>query len=141
MAQTSTQSTPILLPEAAGASLVYCTPFNRVIALDPGSGEQRWDFDPRINRGGDRPFRCRGVSYAEEPGDKPPGTPCRHRLFLATHDRQLWAVDAADGKPCAAFGDGGRVALYGSSDHPHRGRSAMPPRPWSPMAWWSPAPR
>ncbi|MEQ8803549.1 MAG: pyrroloquinoline quinone-dependent dehydrogenase, partial [Haliea sp.] len=64
MAQTSTQSTPILLPAAAGASLVYCTPFNRVIALDPGSGEQRWDFDPQINRGGDRPFRCRGVSYA-----------------------------------------------------------------------------
>ena len=30
----------MLLPPAAGESLVYCTPFNRVIALDPGSGEQ-----------------------------------------------------------------------------------------------------
>ena len=38
MENTSTQSTSILLPEAAGESLVYCTPFNRVIALDPGSG-------------------------------------------------------------------------------------------------------
>ncbi|MDO8863319.1 pyrroloquinoline quinone-dependent dehydrogenase [Haliea sp. E1-2-M8] len=117
MAQTSTQSTPILLPEAAGASLVYCTPFNRVIALDPGSGEQRWDFDPQINRGGDRPFRCRGVSYAEDPAVTA-GAHCRHRLFLATHDRQLWALDAGDGKPCAGFGDKGRVALYGSSGQP-----------------------
>ena len=38
MAKTSTQSTPILLPAAAGESLVYCTPFNRVIALDPATG-------------------------------------------------------------------------------------------------------
>ncbi|MEQ9397127.1 pyrroloquinoline quinone-dependent dehydrogenase [Haliea sp.] len=117
MAQTSTQSTPILLPAAAGASLVYCTPFNRVIALDPGSGEQRWDFDPQINRGGDRPFRCRGVSYAEDTAVAT-AAHCRHRLFLATHDRRLWAIDAADGKPCAGFGEEGRVALYGSSDHP-----------------------
>ncbi|MFO7553462.1 MAG: pyrroloquinoline quinone-dependent dehydrogenase [Haliea sp.] len=117
MAQTSTQSTPILLPAAAGASLVYCTPFNRVIALDPGSGELRWDFDPRINRGGDRPFRCRGVSYAEDTAVAA-GNHCRHRLFLATHDRRLWAIDAADGKPCAGFGEEGQVALYGSSDHP-----------------------
>ena len=57
MANTSTQSTPILLPAAAGESLVYCTPFNRVIALDPASGEKRWDFDPAIDRRGDRPFR------------------------------------------------------------------------------------
>lgn len=115
MAQTSTQSTPILLPEAAGGSLVYCTPFNRVIALDPGSGEQRWDFDPQINRGGDRPFRCRGVSYAEDPATAA-GAHCRQRLFLATHDRQLWALDAQNGKPCAGFGDNGRIALHGSGN-------------------------
>jgi len=38
MENTSTQATPILLPETAGESLVYCTPFSRVIALDPGTG-------------------------------------------------------------------------------------------------------
>ena len=54
MSNTSTQSTPILLPPEAGESLVYCTPFNRVIALDPGTGAQRWDFDPQIDRRGDR---------------------------------------------------------------------------------------
>ena len=112
MKKTSTQSTPILLPAAAGESLVYCTPFNRVIALDPASGAQRWSFDPQIDHGGDRPFRCRGVSYALEPRT-PVGRACRHRLYLSTHDRQLWAIDATDGRPCAGFGEGGRVQLYG----------------------------
>ncbi len=116
MAKTSTQSTPILLPAAAGESLVYCTPFNRVIALDPGSGEPRWDFDPGIDRRGDRPFRCRGVSYYEETR-VPRGEPCRHRLYLGTHDRKLWAIDAADGRPCADFGDRGEVVLYGEEGY------------------------
>lgn len=112
--QSSAQSTPILLPEAAGASLVYCTPFNRVIALDPATGEQRWSFDPQIDRRGDRPFRCRGVSYAavDEKNDN-----CPHRLYLATHDRRLWALDALTGAPCDTFGEGGKIALYGASGY------------------------
>jgi quinoprotein glucose dehydrogenase len=116
MAKTSTQSTPILLPPAAGESLVYCTPFNRVIALDPATGEQRWEFDPAIDRRGDRPFRCRGVSYGEELGI-PADAHCRHRLYLGTHDRRLWAIDARDGRPCAEFGDNGRVTLYGAEGY------------------------
>lgn len=116
MLKTSTQSTPILLPPAAGESLVYCTPFNRVIALDPASGEQRWEFDPEIDRGGDRPFRCRGVSFAEVPGAKDDAT-CRYRLYLGTHDRKLWAIDAVDGKPCTDFGQDGAVKLYGAEGY------------------------
>jgi quinoprotein glucose dehydrogenase len=116
MEKTSTQSTPILLPAAAGESLVYCTPFNRVIALDPGTGQQRWDFDPDIDRRGDRPFRCRGVSYGQEQRI-PVGQQCRHRLYIGTHDRKLWAIDATNGKPCADFGDGGAVILYGEEGY------------------------
>lgn len=116
MSGTSTQSTPILLPATAGESLVYCTPFNRVIALDPASGEQRWEFDPGIDRRGDRPFRCRGVSYAEQ-AQVPKGRACRHRLYMGTHDRRLWAIDAVDGKPCNDFGDGGKVRLFGDEDY------------------------
>jgi quinoprotein glucose dehydrogenase len=112
MENTSAQSTPILLPEAAGESLVYCTPFNRVIALDPGNGKQRWQFDPKINQGGHRTFRCRGVSYAEEKSVAK-NAPCRHRLFVATHDRRLWAIDARNGKTCDNFGENGQVKLYG----------------------------
>tara|TARA_B110000503_G_scaffold5014_2_gene6655 strand:+ start:6664 stop:8574 length:1911 start_codon:yes stop_codon:yes gene_type:complete len=116
MENTSTQATPILLPQSAGESLVYCTPFNRVIALDPGSGEQRWDFDPDIDRRGTRTFRCRGVSYAEEPRVAA-NAHCHHRLYIATHDRKLWAIDALDGKRCSNFGNDGVVELYGEEGY------------------------
>ncbi|MFT4615325.1 MAG: quinoprotein glucose dehydrogenase [Bacteroidia bacterium] len=116
MGKTSTQATPILLPSAAGESLVYCTPFNRVIALDPANGKQRWEFDPQVDRRGDRPFRCRGVSYAED-NRVSEGQACRHRLYMGTHDRKLWALDAVTGVPCEQFGDGGKVVLYGEADY------------------------
>ncbi len=116
MQNTSAQATPILLPPSAGESLVYCTPFNRVIALDPGTGEQRWEFDPGIDRRGDRTFRCRGVSYAVEPRVAT-GAHCHHRLYLATHDRKLWAIDARDGKACDGFGRAGAVELYGEEGY------------------------
>lgn len=116
MENTSTQSTPILLPPSAGESLVYCTPFNRVIALDPGSGEQRWDFDPGVDRRGTRTFRCRGLSYAQAPRVAE-NAQCRHRLYLATHDRKLWAIDARNGEPCSSFGRDGVVELYGEEGY------------------------
>ncbi len=121
---SSAQATPVLLPPAAGGALVYCTPFNRVIALDPGTGEQRWEFDPGIDRRGDRPFRCRGVSYGADP-EAEATAHCRHRLYLATHDRRLWAIDARDGTPCPGFGDGGRVAVRRRRPRV-RGMSATP---------------
>ena len=133
---SSGQSTPILLPPEAGEHLVYCTQFNRVIALDPASGAVRWQFDPKINRVSKRPFRCRGVAYAEMHAtpkvgaDEPPkqqggrakdarikvanggtATACTHRIYSLSADRRLFALDAIDGKPCAGFGNQGVVAL------------------------------
>ncbi|MBF7730439.1 pyrroloquinoline quinone-dependent dehydrogenase [Pseudomonas sp. N040] len=110
MSNSAGQSTPLLLPEAAGESLVYCTPFNRVIALDPGTGAVRWEFDPQINRDNSRPFRCRGVSYWATPDNHQDKT-CRQRIFTLTADRRLIALDALDGKPCPGFGRNGEVAL------------------------------
>jgi len=63
MKHTSGQATPLMLPPEAGEHLVTCTPFSRVIALDPATGTQRWEFDPKAERGGKRGYRCRGVSY------------------------------------------------------------------------------
>ncbi len=106
----SAQATPILLPSAAGGHLVYCTPFNRVFALDPQTGRERWSYDPQVRRSSSRPYRCRGVAYAEaEPAAG--GDTCRHRLYTVTGDRRLIALDARDGHPCAGFGDGGTVKL------------------------------
>lgn len=125
MSQTSGQSTPLLLPEIAGESLVYCTPFNRVIALDPATGEQRWSHDPNIDKRGDRTFRCRGLAYYEETR-VPEGEQCRHRIFTSTHDRRLLALDAFDGKPCSGFGNNGEVKLAGSSEPGHVSNSSAP---------------
>jgi quinoprotein glucose dehydrogenase len=117
MVQTSTQATPILLPIAAGESLVYCTPYSRVIALDPATGAQRWDYDPEISLDGDRPFRCRGVSYAEDL-QTDIGTHCRHQIYVATHDRTIRAIDSHSGKVCANFGNNGTANLYGKKGFP-----------------------
>ena len=106
----SAQSTPILLPPQAGEHLVYCTPFNRVIALDPRTGRERWTYDPQVRRTSERPYRCRGVAYAEVP-QVAVGAACRHRIYTATNDRRLVALDARDGKPCDGFGARGVVTL------------------------------
>ena len=106
----SAQSTPILLPQAAGEHLVYCTPFNRVIALDPQTGRERWTYDPKVRRTSERPYRCRGVAYAQVAQAEATGT-CRHRLYTVTGDRRLIALDARDGRPCEQFGDRGTVTL------------------------------
>jgi quinoprotein glucose dehydrogenase len=106
----SAQSTPILLPPEAGGHLVYCTPFNRVIALDPETGRERWSHDPRVRRTSERPYRCRGVAYGDVPQADASGA-CRYRIYTLTVDRRLIALDARDGRPCAGFGDGGSVTL------------------------------
>jgi quinoprotein glucose dehydrogenase len=109
-ASVSAQSTPILLPPRSGGHLVYCTPFNRVIALDPQSGLERWSYDPQLRRTSERPYRCRGVAYFEFERPDARGD-CQYRIYTATGDRRLIALDARDGKPCADFGEAGVVTL------------------------------
>ncbi len=107
------QATPILLDEEAGGHLVTCTPFNRVIALDPVTGEERWIFDPKLdtdNRAAGR-FNCRGVtawSDSQLSAEEAATQACAHRIVLATNDRRLIAIDARDGRLCEGFGDGGQ---------------------------------
>lgn len=100
------EATPILVED----SLVFCTPFNEVIALDPGTGAEKWRHDPKINLE-QRPanqFVCRGVSYWR--GDEN-GEICQSRIFAATNDGRLIALDAKTGAPCEGFGDGGVVRI------------------------------
>jgi quinoprotein glucose dehydrogenase len=103
------QATPILLAEEAGGHLIVCDPFTRVIALDPATGEERWQFDPDIDK---RPFagrfKCKGVAQWRDSGADA-GDTCATRLFIGTADRRLIAIDARDGAPCQGFGDAGTV--------------------------------
>src|ERR1700704_3816906 len=87
------------------------TPLGRVIALDPATGRERWIFDPKIARDvtyGD--FASRGVSTWLD-ADAPADAACRRRIFVATAQSQLFAIDARDGTLCTTFGRGGSVNL------------------------------
>jgi quinoprotein glucose dehydrogenase len=102
-------ATPLLLPEPAGASLVGCTPFSRVFALDPQTGAERWSYDPEISFSKiPTRLKCLGVAYFEDPRT-PADEICRHRIIWGTHDRRIAAVDALSGKACPAFGINGFV--------------------------------
>ncbi len=107
--RTSFNATPIVVE----GGLYFCTGRNRVIALDPETGEERWRFDPgvRLTRlRGPYPRVCRGVAWwRDERAAR--AEPCAARIFSATLDAELIALDAASGRPCADFGSGGRVAL------------------------------
>jgi quinoprotein glucose dehydrogenase len=106
---TALQVTPIV----TNGTLYYCTPYMRVFALDPETGEERWSFDPELRArgvGGPYPLTCRGVAYWEA-AEPLAGQACQKRILYGTKDSELWALDADTGKPCADFGDGGKVAL------------------------------
>ena len=102
------QTTPILVEDR----LVFCTQFNDVIAIDPGSGEEIWRFDPEAPLDG-RPanqFTCRGVSQWRNP-DARAGEFCGLRIFTGTVEAEVIALDAATGAPCTDFGENGRVRV------------------------------
>lgn len=105
---TSLQVTPLV----ADNTLYYCTPFGRVFALDPGTGEERWMFDPQVEnrRSGLYPAVCRGVSLWSD-SQASTNQACEQRIIYGTRDAQLIALDAKTGEPCADFGDNGRVQL------------------------------
>ncbi len=108
MARTKSEATPLFVED----SLVFCTPFNEVIALDPGSGAQKWRYDPKLDPGqrpGNR-YVCRGVAYWVD-DQAAEGAACRSRIFMGTNDARVIALDARTGTPCADFGTNGEVRL------------------------------
>jgi quinoprotein glucose dehydrogenase len=75
-------------------------------------GEQRWVYDPQIDptwEYGDGLVN-RGVATWLDPS-RSKAQPCRRRIFEATLDARLIALDGATGKPCADFGENGQVSL------------------------------
>ena len=102
------ETTPILVD----GTLYLTTPFNRVIALDPESGTRRWAYDPKIDQTGDYGDGLinRGVSTWVD-STRPAPQPCHRRIFEATLDARLIALDGANGAPCADFGKNGQVSL------------------------------
>ncbi|MBA6412362.1 pyrroloquinoline quinone-dependent dehydrogenase [Parahaliea sp. F7430] len=100
---TAFQATPLV----AEGTMYVCTPYNRVIALDPETGEERWTYDPEVDLSGIYTPTCRGVAYwqGEEQGT------CSSRIVSGTLDARLINIDAKTGKACSDFGDQGSVNL------------------------------
>ncbi|MGH7502216.1 MAG: pyrroloquinoline quinone-dependent dehydrogenase [Longimicrobiales bacterium] len=101
------EATPIF----ARGRLYLSTPLNRVLALDPGTGEELWRHDPAIRMDLERNegFVSRGVSYWQDAAR--PDATCGARIFMGTIDARLIALDAGTGALCAGFGEDGTVRL------------------------------
>src|SRR6266446_765999 len=99
-------------PLVVDGTLYLTTPFNRVIALDPETGKQRWAYDPKIDLSGDYGDGLinRGVATWLDP-TRDKGQACRRRIFESTQDARLVAIDALSGAPCVDFGQAGQVSL------------------------------
>lgn len=101
--KTGFEATPIVL----GNTMYLCSGYDRVIALDPVTGRERWSYNPHIpldlNYGDG--FICRGVA------SWPAGSEHPRRIFVATEDARLIALDPQTGKPAMGFGRDGQVSL------------------------------
>ncbi|HEU5466321.1 MAG TPA: pyrroloquinoline quinone-dependent dehydrogenase [Gemmatimonadales bacterium] len=100
------EATPILVD----GTLYVSTPLGSVLAFDPATGAELWKFDGPVRFGhndyGD--FANRGVS-AWAGGSR--GSTCAHRLYVATVNARLLALDARTGHLCEGFGAHGTVDL------------------------------
>lgn len=107
---TQFEDTPLYVD----GTLYIGTPLGRVIALDPVTGKQRWAYDPHIDKDkGYGDYANRGVSTWKSPAGQ-------RRIYMATIDARLIALDAATGKPCMDFGDNGIIDLrHGLRIAPH----------------------
>lgn len=103
---SSWQLTPILV----GDTLYGCTAFNKVFALDPATGVEKWRYDPGVDVSQEVLVNCRGVASWQDP--QPRGAACEHRILFGTLDGRLLALDARDGRPCHGFGEAGEVDLH-----------------------------
>ena len=83
------------------------TSYNKVVTLNPDTGQVLWTYDPRITEWGQVPngtgFVHRGVALWEN-GDG------ERRVFLNSRWR-LISIDPVTGEPDPSFGDGGEIDL------------------------------
>lgn len=96
------KATPLMIDGV----LYTSTSFSQVAAIDAGTGETLWVYDPQSYK---RPrptntgFQHRGLEFWTDGDDE--------RLIIATGGRQLIAVNAKTGKPYPDFGIDGQVDL------------------------------
>lgn len=103
------RATPIMID----GRLFFSTGFNRVFALDAGTGQEIWSYDPKVDfsRPYSEMFTSRGVATWQSRSNTPPTDACSTRIFMGTLDARLIALDAATGQTCKDFGSSGEIDL------------------------------
>ncbi len=110
--ETTYEATPLKI----GNTLYLCTPHSWALALDADTGKERWRFDPGAGMEPQRQHQtCRGLSWFAAPAGDNAATAadgaCATRVFLASADAKLHALDASTGRHCEDFADHGVLDL------------------------------
>ena len=126
--ETTNQVTPIKI----GNNMFMCTTHQRLIALDPATGKEKWSFDPKLKA--DNTFQhltCRGVSYFDAgntvqfakslESKKSSSALCPRKVILPVNDGRLVAINADNGQRCTDFGKNGEVDLQKDMPFPYPG--------------------
>ncbi|NNH88888.1 glucose/quinate/shikimate family membrane-bound PQQ-dependent dehydrogenase [Acinetobacter terrae] len=126
--ETTNQVTPIKI----GNNMFMCTTHQRLIALDPATGKEKWSFDPKLKA--DNTFQhltCRGVSYFDAnntvqfakslESKRSTSTLCPRKVILPVNDGRLVAINADNGQRCTDFGNNGEVDLQKDMPFPYPG--------------------
>lgn len=99
------EATPIMI----GGNLYFSSPSNRVFAVNAQTGQQIWEFDPKVDlqHTSFSELTNRGVSYWKGliKGKE------AERIVLATVDGRLYSLDIKTGKPDPIFNGNGFVDL------------------------------
>ena len=93
-------------PLVVNGVMYTATNHSQVVALDPGTGEELWLFDPESYKLGPpnfSPIQTHGIEYWTD-GEV-------QRIFIATLGKQLVSIDIETGLPDPNFGDNGFVDL------------------------------
>lgn len=121
----SFENTPIL----AEGRVYLCSQFDVVSALDPESGKPIWRYDAHPQRFVPyaASYVCRGVAFWRD--KTATSRRCAARIFVATIDRRLIALDAATGRLCDSFGTHGAIRLIPDSalSKPEEEANTSPP--------------
>jgi glucose dehydrogenase len=94
------EATPLLIDGV----LYVNTPFHRLFALNPETGDVLWQFDSKFDRSTRVTlYQSRGLAYWEDGSTK--------RLILADQMARMFSIDPKTGKLDPSFGDNGVVNL------------------------------
>ena len=107
------ESTPLMIDGV----LYTSTSFSQVAAIDPATGVTKWTYDPQSWKAGTPAnvgFVHRGVAHWRDGNDD--------RIYIATGDRRLIAIDAETGHAIESFGTGGSVDLAAGIPRAERNR-------------------